>query len=167
MSFCMPKGAVRPPRIAPGEGVYLIDEAGRRYLDTTAGAVVSILGTRMHALLQLTIEQTQRVTFAYPRFFESEHNIRVADRLTGMAGAGCERAFFVSGGEEPNLSVIKLARQYAFVTTGNALGLCRAIQDITARQWAPWRLPVMRFTNRCLAPSYYCAVRDLLTPSPC
>jgi adenosylmethionine-8-amino-7-oxononanoate aminotransferase len=116
MSFYMPKGAVRPPRIARGEGVYLIDEAGKLYLDATSGAVVSNLGHSNPRVVAAMIEQAQRVTFAYPRFFESEHNVRLADRLTDLAGAGFERAFFVSGGSEANESAIKLARQYAVVT---------------------------------------------------
>ena len=44
MSFYLPKGAPRPPRVARGEGVHLYDENGNRYLDATSGAVVSNLG---------------------------------------------------------------------------------------------------------------------------
>ncbi|CAB5297084.1 putative aminotransferase [Burkholderia multivorans] len=113
MSFYLPKGAQRPLRIARGEGVYLYDEAGKPYLDATSGAVVSNLGHSNPRVVAAMIEQAQRVTFAYPRFFESEHNVRLADRLTGLAGEGFERAFFVSGGSEANESALKLARQYA------------------------------------------------------
>lgn len=113
MSFYLPKGAQRPPRIARGEGVYLYDEAGKPYLDATSGAVVSNLGHSNPRVVAAMIEQAQRVTFAYPRFFESEHNVRLADRLAGLAGEGFERAFFVSGGSEANESALKLARQYA------------------------------------------------------
>jgi adenosylmethionine-8-amino-7-oxononanoate aminotransferase len=113
MSFYLPKGAPRPPRIARGEGVYLYDETGRQYLDATSGAVVSNLGRSNPSVVAAMIEQAQRVTFAYPRFFESEHNVRLADRLTGLEGEGFERAFFVSGGSEANESALKLARQYA------------------------------------------------------
>ena len=113
MSFYLPKGAQRPPRIARGEGVYLYDETGKQYFDATSGAVVSNLGHSNPRVVAAMIEQAQRVTFAYPRFFESEHNVRLADQLTGLAGEGFERAFFVSGGSEANESALKLARQYA------------------------------------------------------
>jgi adenosylmethionine-8-amino-7-oxononanoate aminotransferase len=119
MSFYLPKGAARPPRVARGEGIYLYDESGAQFLDATSGAVVSNLGHSNPRVVAAMIEQAQRVTFAYPRFFESEHNVRLADQLTSLAGEGFERAFFVSGGSEANESALKLARQYA-VARGEA-----------------------------------------------
>lgn len=113
MSFYLPKGAARPPRIARGEGIHLFDERGVRYLDATSGAVVSNLGHSNPRVVAAMAEQAHRVTFAYPRFFESEQNVRLADKLTGLAGDGFDRAFFVSGGSEANEAALKLARQYA------------------------------------------------------
>lgn len=115
MSFYLPKGAVRPPRIARGEGVHLYDERGTRYLDATSGAVVSNLGHSNPRVVAAMAEQAHRVTFAYPRFFESEQNVRLAGKVTELAGDGFDRAFFVSGGSEANEAALKLARQYALV----------------------------------------------------
>jgi len=115
MSFYLPKGAPRPPRISHGQGVYLFDEHGRRYLDATSGAVVTNLGHANARVVAAMQEQASRVTFAYPRFFESEHNVRLAQRITGLCGEGLDRAFFVSGGSEANESALKLARQYACI----------------------------------------------------
>jgi adenosylmethionine-8-amino-7-oxononanoate aminotransferase len=116
LSFYLPKGAQRPPQVDRGEGIYLYDTAGRRYLDATSGAVVSNLGHSNPRVVQAMIAQAQRVTFAYPRFFESEHSIALADRITSLAGDGFDRAFFVSGGSEANESAIKLARNYAVIS---------------------------------------------------
>ncbi|NUX57659.1 aminotransferase family protein [Paraburkholderia youngii] len=113
MSFYLPKGAPRPPRIARGVGVHLYDEKGKRYLDATSGAVVSNLGHSNLRVIAAMIEQAQRVTFAYPRFFESEHNVRLSGQLAELAGEGFDRTFFVSGGSEANEAALKLARQYA------------------------------------------------------
>jgi len=113
MSFYLPKGAARPPRIARGEGIHLYDEHGTRYLDATSGAVVSNLGHSNQRVVAAMAEQAHRVTFAYPRFFESEQNVRLAGKLTELAGEGFDRAFFVSGGSEANEAALKLARQYA------------------------------------------------------
>lgn len=115
LSFYSPKGSPRPPRVARGEGVYLWDESGNAYLDATAGAVVANIGHSNQHVLSVMQEQAKRVTFAYPRFFESEHNVVLADRVCALAGDGFDRAFFVSGGSEANESAIKLARQYAVV----------------------------------------------------
>lgn len=113
MSFYLPKGAARPPRVARGEGVHLYDERGNRYLDATSGAVVSNIGHSNPRVIAAMVQQAQRVTFAYPRFFESEQNVRLADKVTELAGEGFDRAFFVSGGSEANEAALKLARQYA------------------------------------------------------
>lgn len=116
LGFYAPKGAARPPRVARGEGVFLWDANGKRYLDATAGAVVANIGHGNPRVLAAMTEQASKVTFAYPRFFESEHNIALADSVCALAGNGLDRAFFVSGGSEANEAAIKLARQYAVVT---------------------------------------------------
>jgi adenosylmethionine-8-amino-7-oxononanoate aminotransferase len=115
LGFYAPKGTPRPPRIARGEGVFLWDADGRRYLDATAGAVVANIGHGNPRVLAAMAEQANRVTFAYPRFFESEHSIALSDKVCALAGEGFDRAFFVSGGSEANESALKLARQYAVV----------------------------------------------------
>jgi len=116
LGFYAPKGSARPPRVARGEGIFLWDASGKRYLDATAGAVVANIGHGNPRVLAAMAEQASKVTFAYPRFFESEHNIALADRVCELAGEGFDRAFFVSGGSEANEAAIKLARQYAVVT---------------------------------------------------
>jgi adenosylmethionine-8-amino-7-oxononanoate aminotransferase len=116
LGFYAAKGSPRPPRIARGEGIFLWDADGRRYLDATAGAVVANIGHGNPRVLAAMAEQAAKVSFAYPRFFESEHNIALADRVCELAGDGFDRAFFVSGGSEANESAMKLARQYAVVT---------------------------------------------------
>jgi adenosylmethionine-8-amino-7-oxononanoate aminotransferase len=115
LGFYAPKGSARPPRVARGEGVFLWDANGKRYLDATAGAVVANIGHGNPRVLAAMTEQASKVTFAYPRFFESEHNIALADSVCALAGDGFDRAFFVSGGSEANEAAIKLARQYAVV----------------------------------------------------
>ncbi len=116
LGFYATKGTPRPPRIARGEGIYLWDAAGRRFLDATAGAVVANIGHGNPRVLEAMRAQAAQVSFAYPRFFESEHSIALADRVCELAGDGFDRAFFVSGGSEANESALKLARQYAVVT---------------------------------------------------
>lgn len=119
MAFYAKKGSPRPPEIDRGEGIYLFDTNGRRYIDMTSGAVVSNIGHSNPRVVAAMIEQAKKVTFAYPRFFESRHNVALADRICGLAGEGFDRAFFVSGGSEANESAMKMARQYA-VATGQA-----------------------------------------------
>lgn len=119
MSFYARKGTPRPPEIDRGEGVYLYDTRGRQYIDVTSGAVVSNIGHSNPRVVAAMVEQAGRVTFAYPRFFESRHNEALANRICDLAGDGFDRAFFVSGGSEANESALKMARQYA-VAVGQA-----------------------------------------------
>ena len=116
LGFYAPKGTPRPPRVARAEGVFLWDTDGRRYLDATSGAVVTNIGHGNPRVLAAMAAQANKVTFAYPRFFESDDSILLADRVCALAGDGFDRAFFVSGGSEANESALKLARQYAVVT---------------------------------------------------
>jgi len=116
LSFYAAQGTPRPPRVDRAHGLYLWDKTGKRYLDATSGAVVVNIGHGNAHVLAAMREQAQRVTFAYPRFFESEHNVLLSDRICALAGEGFDRAFFVSGGSEANEAAIKLARQYAVVT---------------------------------------------------
>lgn len=116
LGFYAPRGTPRPPQVARAEGVYLWDVHGKRYLDATSGAVVTNIGHGNPQVLQAMQEQARKVTFAYPRFFESELSISLSDKVCELAGDGFDRAFFVSGGSEANESAIKLARQYAVVS---------------------------------------------------
>jgi len=116
LGFYMPKGAPRPPRIDYALGIYLYDEFGNRYLDATSGSMVSNLGHSNPRVLKAMAAQAAKVTFAYPRFFESPHTVQLADKVCALAGEGFDRAFFVSGGSEANEAAMKLARQYAVVT---------------------------------------------------
>jgi adenosylmethionine-8-amino-7-oxononanoate aminotransferase len=111
--FYLRKGTERRPPIARGEGIYLWDATGRRYLDASSGPVVSNLGHGNPRVLAAMQAQAAQVTFAYPGLFESDANAALADLVCTLAGPGLDRAFFVSGGSEATEAAIKLARQYA------------------------------------------------------
>lgn len=106
------------PRMAVGgEGVYLIDAEGRRYLDASGGAAVSSLGHSDAGVRAALHSQLDRLAFAHTGFFTSEPAEALADRLVAAAPEGIERVWLVSGGSEAVESALKLARQY-FVELG-------------------------------------------------
>lgn len=105
-----------PPRISHGEGIYMWDTTGKRYIDVSSGPVANNLGHANPRVLAAMQAQAEKVAFAFPGIFESEANANLADLLTSLAGPGYERAFFVSGGSEATESAIKLCRQYALAT---------------------------------------------------
>ncbi len=100
------------PTVAAGDGPYLIDDSGKRYLDASGGAAVSCLGHSARPVLDAVKAQLDRIAYAHSSFFTSEPAERLADRLIAKAPPGIERVYFLSGGSEAIEAAIKLARQY-------------------------------------------------------
>ncbi|MCX7567897.1 aspartate aminotransferase family protein [Sulfitobacter sp. F26169L] len=100
------------PVVAQGDGCYLIDTDGRRYLDGSGGAAVSCLGHSNAAVRAALHAQIDTVAFAHTGFFTSEPAEQLADRLVENAPDGIDRVYLVSGGSEAVEAAIKLARQY-------------------------------------------------------
>jgi adenosylmethionine-8-amino-7-oxononanoate aminotransferase len=109
------KGLTPRPVIERASGIHMWDRDGRRYIDASSGPVASNLGHGNPRVLEAMRRQAERAAFAFPAAFESEANRALADLVTGLAGPGFDRAFFVSGGSEATEACIKLARQYAVV----------------------------------------------------
>src|SRR5690606_2479432 len=100
------------PTVSHGEGVWLVDTEGRRYLDGCSGAVVANVGHGHPHVLRAMREQAERVTFAYRTQFENEPAVRLAQGLVEHLGGELSRVFLVSGGSEATETAIKLARAY-------------------------------------------------------
>jgi len=100
------------PTAARGDGCYLIDSTGKRYLDGSGGAAVSCLGHSDADVRAALHAQLDRLAFAHTGFFTSEPAESLADTLIAHAPEGIERVYLVSGGSEAVEAAIKLARQY-------------------------------------------------------
>lgn len=100
------------PRAVSGDGCYLIDDQGRRYLDGSGGAAVSCLGHSDAGVRAALHEQLDQLAFAHTGFFTSHPAEALADRLIAHAPAGLDRVYLVSGGSEAVEAALKLARQY-------------------------------------------------------
>ncbi|MBM3384901.1 MAG: aminotransferase class III-fold pyridoxal phosphate-dependent enzyme, partial [Betaproteobacteria bacterium] len=100
------------PVVVAGDGCYLVDANGKRYLDGSGGAAVSCLGHSDRAVVDAIKAQLDRMPYAHTAFFSSEPAEALADELVRHAPAGLERVFFVSGGSEAMEAALKLARQY-------------------------------------------------------
>ena len=117
-SHVFPRSMKTPPPVAvAGEGCYIIDSSGKRYLDGSGGAAVSCLGHDHPAVIEAVRSQIGTLAFAHTGFFTSEPAESLASLLAGQAPAGIDHVYFVSGGSEAVEAAIKLARQY-FVERG-------------------------------------------------
>jgi acetylornithine aminotransferase len=102
--------APQPVAFARGEGVWLWDTEGRRYLDALAGIAVNGLGHAHPVLTRAIAEQAARLIHTSNLFRVVEQE-RLAERLCALAGM--DNAFFTNSGSESNECAIKLARLHA------------------------------------------------------
>ncbi|MGI9297346.1 MAG: aspartate aminotransferase family protein [Gammaproteobacteria bacterium] len=102
----------RLPTVAYGDGVYLVDTDGRRYLDGCGGAAVSCLGHSNAAISAAVKKQIDAVAWAHTSFFTSAPAEELAAILADAAPPNLNRVWFVCGGSEAVESALKLARQY-------------------------------------------------------
>ena len=101
------------PFLDRGEGIYLYDEHGKRYIDGSSGAMVSNIGHSNRRVLDAMKAQMDKATFGYRLHFRTEASERLATKTASLMPEGMDRVFFVSGGSEAVESCIKLARQHA------------------------------------------------------
>ena len=105
-----------PPTAVGGDGVYIVDDCGKRYLDGSGGAAVSCLGHNHPVLIAAIERQLAELPYAHTGFFTTHGLEELAARLTELA-PGMDKAMFVSGGSEAVEAALKLSRQY-FVERG-------------------------------------------------
>jgi adenosylmethionine-8-amino-7-oxononanoate aminotransferase len=97
-----------------GEGLFLYDAGGKRYLDASGGAAVSCLGHGHPVVREAIKRQVDRLGYAHTGYFTNEPQELLADALIADAPRGLTRVFFVTGGSEATEAALKLARQYHF-----------------------------------------------------
>lgn len=100
------------PYAVSGEGAYIIDQQGKRYLDGCGGAAVSCLGHDHPKVIAAVKQQMDAIPFAHSAFFTSEPAECLADALVAEAPENLQHVYFVSGGSEAVEAALKMARQY-------------------------------------------------------
>lgn len=109
MSHLMNTYARQPVAFTHGQGAWIYDEAGRRYLDALAGIAVSTLGHAHPRLVEAIADQAAKVLHT-SNLYRIPLQERLADRLAGLAGM--DEVFLCNSGCEANEAAIKLARFY-------------------------------------------------------
>ena len=103
-----------PPTAVRGEGNYLIDDAGKRYLDACGGAAVSCLGHDNAKVREVLKAELDNIAFAHSGFFTNQPAEELAQFLIDRApkGTGLGRIMYLGSGSEAMEAALKLARQY-------------------------------------------------------
>src|SRR4051794_1584890 len=102
-----------PPIIVRGEGCYLYDAHGKRYLDALAGLFAVQVGYSYgEEMGQAALEQMRELPFYTNWSYAHPRAIELAEEVASLTPGDLNRVFFVSGGSEAVESAWKLARQY-------------------------------------------------------
>jgi len=118
--------ARQPLHLSHGEGAWVWDLDGKRYLDLTAGIAVNALGHADPVVVAAIHEQASRITHASNLYFTESHG-RMARILCERSGM--DKAFFCNSGTEANEGAIKFVRKYWY------------------EQGSAWRHEIVSFEN--------------------
>ncbi|MFD1037273.1 aspartate aminotransferase family protein [Virgibacillus byunsanensis] len=100
------------PHIAKGEGIYLYDTQGKRYLDGSSGAVAVNIGHGVKEVVEAMTEQASQIAYIHTLRFETKVQQELASLIASLAPKELDTVYFTSGGAEANESALKLSRQY-------------------------------------------------------
>jgi adenosylmethionine-8-amino-7-oxononanoate aminotransferase len=103
------------PIASRGEGCWIIDRSGRRFLDASGQAAVVSIGHGVSEIGRAMAEQSSQIAFAHTSQFHTAPAEKLAERLLSMAPPNFRsggRVYFTSGGSEATETSIKLARQF-------------------------------------------------------
>ncbi|MEZ0229057.1 MAG: aspartate aminotransferase family protein, partial [Planctomycetota bacterium] len=100
-----------PLALERGEGVWVWDDAGTKYLDLYGGHAVALAGHSPPPVVKAISEQAAKLLF-YSNAVYNSARARAAQRLTSLAPANLKKVFFVNSGAEANENALKIARKW-------------------------------------------------------
>ena len=95
-----------------GEGVYLFDQDGKRYIDFSGGPHVVSIGHGDKRVREAMMAQMEKVSFFFRGFWLNESLLALADRIIKVSPPNLELCQFCNSGSEANETAIKVAYQY-------------------------------------------------------
>lgn len=97
-----------------GEGVYVFDEQGKRYLDAIGGVGVVNIGHGVREVIDAITKQAGALAYSYGGLVDNKPRQELAEIIHhwAPAGMGNIKTFFCSGGAEANEAALKIAYQY-------------------------------------------------------
>jgi taurine--2-oxoglutarate transaminase len=131
-----------PMHIADADGCYLIDGAGKRYLDFSSQLMCSNLGHKNQAVIDAIAKQAQQLSYAMPGYATTAR-AELSQLLAEILPAGLRKFFFTTSGTEANEAAFKIARMYTGKSKiiaryrsyhGSTIGSIAATGD--PRRWA-------------------------------
>ncbi|UOY93080.1 aspartate aminotransferase family protein [Ectobacillus sp. JY-23] len=100
------------PTVSHGQGIYLFDTKGKRYLDGSSGAITVGIGHGVPEILEAMNKQAQQVSFVYRSQFTSDAAEKLAKKMSEITQGDLNWSFFVNSGTEATETAMKLAIQH-------------------------------------------------------
>src|ERR1700723_2105684 len=131
-----------PMHIVDSEGCYIIDGAGKRYLDFSSQLMCSNLGHKNQAVIDAIAQQAQQLSYAIPGYATTAR-AELSQLLAEILPKSLTKFFFTTSGTEANEAAFKIARMYTGKTKiiaryrsyhGSTVGSIAATGD--PRRWA-------------------------------
>lgn len=119
------------PTAVRGEGVYLWDDEGRRYLDASGGAAVVNIGHGIAAVVKAMSEQAEKVAYVHGTMFTSNALERHSQRMAGLVPIHDPRFYYMTSGSEAVETAIKFSRQVQ-------LGRGESKREVVISRWGSY-----------------------------
>jgi len=107
-----------PVVFAKGEGAWLTDVNGKRYLDFTAGIAVNCLGHAYQPLIKAISDQAGKLNHICNYYQCDTVKVFAEKLIAACSGAGMKKVFLCNSGAEANEGAIKIARKYSLTKYG-------------------------------------------------
>lgn len=149
----MPTYGRLPLDITHGEGAYIFDRAGNRYLDLFGGLAVNLLGNA-HPRMVAAAEKQLRLYAHLSNYFAQEPQVLLAERLKELTGYPA--VYFCNSGTEAAEAAVKLARKWGSTRSKTTLiGFSgafhgRSMSPLSLMSHAPYREGYQPFLDGCL-----------------
>jgi 4-aminobutyrate aminotransferase-like enzyme len=144
----------RPPVLARGEGAYLYDVDGRRYLDCFSGVTVMNAGHSNPVIIEAAIDQLRKLQHT-TSIYLTEPVLDLARAIAELAPPGLHKSFFCASGSEANEGALLLARlatgRNEILYLNDSLhGRTKAAMSVTGLEM--WRSDPDLLESACKAP---------------
>lgn len=117
------------PKISHGEGIYLYDEDGKRYIDGSGGPLVVNVGHGRSEIVEAITHQAQSAAYVHATMFTSEAIETYSNALAEIVPLEQPRFFYLSSGSEVVEGALKLARQIQMARgePNRSIIICRSL----------------------------------------
>lgn len=120
------------PEISHGEGIYLVDKEGKKYIDGCSGSAVANIGHGNEEVAEFAKEHMKRIAFTHLSRWTVDSIEKCAEKIASWAPDNMNHVYFVSGGSESTETAIKIARQYYYERDGESSNKWKVISKWNA-----------------------------------